>query len=47
MSDRIIVGGVCPVDNAVSLPVTKALGTEYFLERREMGISSVGSREQC
>ena len=41
--DRIIVGGVCPVDNAVSLPVTKALGTEYFLERREMGIFNVGS----
>jgi 4-deoxy-L-threo-5-hexosulose-uronate ketol-isomerase len=41
--DRIIVGGVCPVDNAVPLPVTKALGTEYFLERREMGIFNVGS----
>ncbi|MGC2064063.1 MAG: 5-dehydro-4-deoxy-D-glucuronate isomerase [Thermodesulfovibrionales bacterium] len=41
--DRIIVGGVCPVDNAVPLAVTKALGTEYFLERREMGIFNVGS----
>jgi 4-deoxy-L-threo-5-hexosulose-uronate ketol-isomerase len=41
--DRIIVGGVCPVDTAVPLAVTKALGTEYFLERREMGIFNVGS----
>jgi 4-deoxy-L-threo-5-hexosulose-uronate ketol-isomerase len=41
--DRIIVGGVCPVDSAVPLPVTKTLGTEYFLERREMGIFNVGS----
>jgi 4-deoxy-L-threo-5-hexosulose-uronate ketol-isomerase len=41
--DRIIVGGVYPVDSAVKLPVTKALGTEYFLERREMGIFNVGS----
>jgi 4-deoxy-L-threo-5-hexosulose-uronate ketol-isomerase len=41
--DRIIVGGVCPVGTAVPLAVTKALGTEYFLERREMGIFNVGS----
>jgi 4-deoxy-L-threo-5-hexosulose-uronate ketol-isomerase len=41
--DRIIVGGVCPVDNTVPLTVTKALGTEHFLERREMGIFNVGS----
>ena len=42
--DRNIVGGAYPVDKAVSLPVTKALGTEYFLERREMGIFNVGSQ---
>jgi 4-deoxy-L-threo-5-hexosulose-uronate ketol-isomerase len=41
--DRIIVGGVYPADNKVPLAVTKALGTEYFLERREMGIFNVGS----
>ena len=40
--DRIIVGGVYPVDNTVALPVSKALGTEYFLERREMGVFNVG-----
>ena len=42
--DRIIVGGVCPADKTVSLTVTKALGVEYFLERREMAIFNVGSR---
>jgi 4-deoxy-L-threo-5-hexosulose-uronate ketol-isomerase len=41
--DRIIVGGVYPVDTTVPLGVTKTLGTAYFLERREMGIFNVGS----
>ncbi len=40
--DRIIAGGVLPVDQDVSLPVTKELGTDYFLERREMGIINIG-----
>ena len=31
-----------PVDKAVVLPITKDLGTNYFLERREMGIINVG-----
>src|SRR5690554_7144676 len=34
--DRIIAGGAFPVDKEVSLGLTKELGTEYFLERREM-----------
>jgi len=42
--DRIIVGGVCPAREKVSLEVTKALGVDYFLQRREMGIINVGSR---
>lgn len=40
--DRIIAGGVMPVKKEVLLPITKALGTEYFLERREMGIINIG-----
>ena len=40
--DRFIFGGVLPVDGPVVLPVTKDLGTNYFLERREMGIINVG-----
>lgn len=40
--DRIIAGGVMPVNKEVVLPITKALGTDYFLERREAGIINVG-----
>jgi 4-deoxy-L-threo-5-hexosulose-uronate ketol-isomerase len=40
--DRIIAGGVKPVETTLSLPVTKDLGTAYFLERRELGAINVG-----
>ena len=40
--DRIIAGGVFPVTKALALPVTKDLGTDYFLERRELGSINVG-----
>ena len=40
--DRIIAGGVMPKTKEVSLPVTKDLGTAFFLERREMGVINVG-----
>lgn len=40
--DRIIAGGIMPVTKEVSLPVTKDLGTTFFLERREMGIINIG-----
>ena len=40
--DRIIAGGVMPVSQEVSLPVTKDLGTEFFLERRELGAINIG-----
>jgi len=40
--DRIIAGGVMPVKEALSLPVTKDLGTEFFLQRRELGIINIG-----
>jgi 4-deoxy-L-threo-5-hexosulose-uronate ketol-isomerase len=42
--DRIIVGGVCPVQETLPLEVTKGLGVEYFLQRREMGIINIGSQ---
>jgi 4-deoxy-L-threo-5-hexosulose-uronate ketol-isomerase len=42
--DRVIVGGVCPVRERLLLEVTKALGVDYFLQRREMGIINVGSQ---
>jgi len=40
--DRIIAGGAMPLDKQLALPVTKDFGTEYFLERRELGIINVG-----
>jgi 4-deoxy-L-threo-5-hexosulose-uronate ketol-isomerase len=42
--DRIIVGGVCPVDQELGLQVTKALGVDFFLQRREMGIINIGPK---
>lgn len=42
--DRIIVGGVMPVDAKVSVgdEVGKQLGVSYFLERRELGVINIG-----
>jgi 4-deoxy-L-threo-5-hexosulose-uronate ketol-isomerase len=42
--DRVIVGGVCPADQELELKVTKELGVDFFLQRREMGIINIGSR---
>jgi 4-deoxy-L-threo-5-hexosulose-uronate ketol-isomerase len=42
--DRIIVGGACPADQQVELKVTKELGVDFFLQRREMGLINVGSK---
>ena len=42
--DRIIVGGACPADTELELKVTKELGVDFFLQRREMGIINVGSK---
>jgi 4-deoxy-L-threo-5-hexosulose-uronate ketol-isomerase len=41
--DRIITGGVCPVDQRLELTVTKELGVDYFFQRREMGIINIGA----
>ncbi len=43
-ADRIIVGGACPVEQGVELNVTKGLGVDFFLQRREMGTINVGSK---
>ena len=40
--DRMIAGGVTPVSGPLALAATKDLGTEYFLERREMGVINIG-----
>ncbi len=45
--DRIIVGGVTPTDQAIELAddvdTIKELGTNSFLERRELGIVNIGA----
>lgn len=40
--DRIIAGGIYPVQGAVRLSGSKELAAEYFLQRRELGVINVG-----
>lgn len=40
--DRIIAGGAMPVGGELTLGSAKELATEYFLERREMGVINIG-----
>jgi 4-deoxy-L-threo-5-hexosulose-uronate ketol-isomerase len=40
--DRMIIGGAKPVKKSVSLKNNAELKSEYFLERREIGIINVG-----
>jgi 4-deoxy-L-threo-5-hexosulose-uronate ketol-isomerase len=42
--DRIIVGGVKPVNSSVTLDNHPELRAEYYLERRELGIINVGGK---
>jgi 4-deoxy-L-threo-5-hexosulose-uronate ketol-isomerase len=41
--DRMIVGAAVPTAAPLSLPSDQALGTAFFLERREIGILNVGA----
>lgn len=41
--DRIIIGGACPKET-LKLQGGKNLGTDYFLERRELGIINIGEK---
>src|SRR5690348_7687815 len=40
--DRMIVGGAMPSGQEIALPNFDILRSDYFLERREMGIINVG-----
>lgn len=40
--DRIIAGGAMPVKKPLSLGTFKELATDYFLERRELGVINIG-----
>lgn len=46
--DRIIVGGIMPVKKTINLDegidTMKVLGTQTFLERREMGVINIGGK---
>ncbi|MCE7054387.1 5-dehydro-4-deoxy-D-glucuronate isomerase [Algoriphagus sp. AGSA1] len=43
MEDRLIVGGIHPVDKPLHLETIDQLKAPYFLERREIGIINVGA----
>jgi len=40
--DRLIIGGVVPMNNKLELKLDKEIGTDSFLERREVGIINIG-----
>ena len=40
--DRLIIGGVKPMERTLLLPAHQELKAAYFLERRELGIINVG-----
>ncbi len=42
----MIIGGVMPGDSPLSLGTYNALKSDYFLERREMGIINIGGEGQ-
>ncbi len=46
MYDRYMVGGAMPVDNDLCLETADELKSQYFLERREMGIINIGGEAQ-
>lgn len=41
-NDRLIFGGVMPVNKELEIKLDKELGVEYFLERRELGFINIG-----
>ncbi len=40
--DRMIFGGVTPTNAPLEIILTKELGVDYFLERRELGVINIG-----
>ncbi len=43
-NDRIIAGGITPVNNTLELSAGKELGVSYFFERREAGVINIGGK---
>ncbi|MBF7073667.1 5-dehydro-4-deoxy-D-glucuronate isomerase [Glaciecola sp. MH2013] len=44
--DRAVVGGVMPLSQTVVLPTHKELASDFFCERREVGVINIGSAGQ-
>lgn len=42
--DRVVFGGAKPMGKKLSLEAGKDFGTEYFLERRELGVINIGGK---
>jgi len=42
--DRMIAGGIVPKSPGITLPSFEELRSDYFLERREMGIINIGGK---
>lgn len=42
--DRMIIGGVMPMNSPIHLPNPEKLRANYFLERRELGVINVGGK---
>jgi 4-deoxy-L-threo-5-hexosulose-uronate ketol-isomerase len=40
--DRAIVGSAVPLDDALTLPVHKELASDFFAQRREIGVINIG-----
>jgi 4-deoxy-L-threo-5-hexosulose-uronate ketol-isomerase len=40
--DRVVIGGAVPVDGALRLEAPPEMASEYFTERREVGVLNVG-----
>lgn len=41
-NDRIIFGGIMPTDSELKLEGSKELASDYFLQRRELGVINIG-----
>ncbi|MBD1382537.1 5-dehydro-4-deoxy-D-glucuronate isomerase [Metabacillus arenae] len=41
--DRVVTGGAIPINGSLTLEDKETLKTEYFLERREVGIINIGA----
>lgn len=41
-NDRMIFGGVTPTETPLEVELSKELGVDYFLERRELGVINIG-----